>query len=158
SHSAARSNPRRTAPGRQRLPDPERLSVAAVQMPIGSVVGLGKFAGGDRMRLKYLMAFCAAAFIAAGSAEAAGDAKAGQQVFARCAMCHSAEKGGANLIGPGLFGVVGRKAGTVPNYSYSAAMKSAGFTWTDEKLDGCVKSPATVVPGNKMAFAGLPSA
>src|SRR5262249_581773 len=60
-------------------------------------------------------------------AEAAGDAAAGQQVFARCAVCHSA-KAGENKIGPSLFGVFGRKSGTAPGYDYSPAMKTAGIT------------------------------
>jgi cytochrome c len=96
--------------------------------------------------------------VAAGAAQAAGNATAGAQVFARCAMCHSNAKGDGNKIGPNLFGVVGRKAGTAPQFSYSPAMKSAGFVWTNDKLDAYIKSPATVVPNNKMMFAGLPSA
>ena len=79
--------------------------------------------------------------------------------FSRAAPSATANtKGGGNRIGPDLFGVVGRKAGTAPNFSYSAAMKSAGFVWTNDKLDAYIKAPAMVVPGNKMAFAGLPNA
>jgi cytochrome c len=96
--------------------------------------------------------------IAAGTAQAAGNAKAGEQVFARCAMCHSNAKGDGNKIGPNLFGVVGRKAGTAAEFSYSPAMKTAGFVWTNDKLDAYIKAPATVVPNNKMMFAGIPSA
>jgi cytochrome c len=96
--------------------------------------------------------------VAAGAAQAAGNATTGAQVFARCAMCHSNAKGDGNKIGPNLFGVVGRKAGTAPQFSYSPAMKNAGFVWTNDKLDAYIKSPATVVPNNKMMFAGLPSA
>jgi len=95
--------------------------------------------------------------MAATSVQAAGDAAKGAQVFPRCAICHSNAKGDGNKIGPNLFGVVGRKAGTAPNFSYSAAMKSAGFVWTNDKLNAYIKAPAIVVPGNKMAFAGLPS-
>ena len=94
--------------------------------------------------------------MAAGTAQAAGNAKSGEQVFARCGLCHSNAKGDGNKIGPNLFGVVGRKAGTAPQFSYSAAMKSAGFVWTNDKLDAWIKSPPTVVPGNKMMFAGIP--
>lgn len=97
-------------------------------------------------------------FVAVGAAQAAGNATAGAQLFARCAMCHSNAKGDGNKIGPNLFGVVGRKAGTAPQFSYSPAMKTAGFVWTDDRLDAYIKSPATVVPNNKMMFAGLPSA
>jgi cytochrome c len=96
--------------------------------------------------------------IAVGAAQAAGNAKAGEQIFARCAMCHSYAKGDGNKIGPNLFGVVGRKAGTAPEFSYSAAMKNAGFVWTNDRLDAWIKSPAATVPNNKMMFAGIPSA
>ncbi|HUO91871.1 MAG TPA: cytochrome c family protein [Rhizomicrobium sp.] len=108
------------------------------------------------MRLSVLIAVLGVA--AAGAAQAAGNATAGAQVFTRCAMCHSNAKGEGNKIGPNLFGVVGRKAGTVPEFSYSAAMKNAGFVWTNAKLDAYITSPATVVPGNKMMFPGISSA
>ncbi|HVZ90237.1 MAG TPA: cytochrome c family protein [Rhizomicrobium sp.] len=85
----------------------------------------------------------------------AADAAKGKQVFARCAICHKAEKNAGNAIGPNLFGVVGRKAGTAPAFAYSAAMKNAGFVWTPEKLNEYITHPAQVVPGNRMAFAGV---
>src|SRR5271169_3985028 len=110
------------------------------------------------MRTSLLIGLISLGLIATGVAQAAGDAKAGAQVFGRCAICHSSAKGDGNKIGPNLFGVVGRKAGTAPNFSYSAAMKSAGFVWTNDKLNAYIKSPPTVVPGNKMMFAGIPSA
>ena len=108
------------------------------------------------MRTAFLIGMMS--LIAVGTAQAAGNAKAGEQAFARCAMCHSNAKGDGNKIGPNLFGVVGRKAGTAPQFSYSPAMKSAGFVWTNDKLDAWIKSPATVVPNNKMMFVGIPSA
>jgi cytochrome c len=98
------------------------------------------------------------AMLAVAPAPAVGNAANGAQVFARCAICHSNAKGEGNKIGPNLFGVVGRKAGTAPGFSYSAAMRSAGFVWANRKLDAYVASPQTVVPGNKMPFAGLASA
>ena len=91
-------------------------------------------------------------------AQAAGNAAAGAVVFNRCAICHDNHKNGANKIGPELFGVVGRKAGTYPGFSYSAAMKAAGFAWTNAKLDAYIASPQQVVPGNKMPFAGIANA
>jgi cytochrome c len=91
-------------------------------------------------------------------AYAAGNAAAGKAVFARCAICHTIVKGGPNGIGPNLFGLVGRKAGTAPNFNYSAAMKSSGITWTITKLDPYITHPAQVVPGNRMAFAGVADA
>jgi len=58
-------------------------------------------------------------------------------------------------MGPNLFGVVGRKAGTFPGFAYSGAMKSAGFVWTVPKLDAYLADPQKVVPGNNMPMAGM---
>jgi cytochrome c len=91
----------------------------------------------------------------ATSANAADNAANGASVFDRCAICHSNTKTGGNKIGPNLFGVVGRKAGTYPGFSYSSAMTGSGIVWTSAKLDAYLTSPATVVPGNKMPFAGI---
>lgn len=110
------------------------------------------------MRIFPSLAILSLAIVAAVPAMAAGNASKGAEVFARCAICHTNAKGEGNKIGPNLFGVVCRKAGTAPDFSYSAAMKGAGFVWTNEKLDAYVASPQHVVPGNKMPFAGLPSA
>jgi cytochrome c len=84
----------------------------------------------------------------------AGDAVKGKAVFARCAICHDL-KPGVNKLGPSLHDVFGRKAGTVAGFNYSPAMKSAKITWSATTLDSYVTSPVKVVPGNKMAFAGL---
>ncbi len=91
-------------------------------------------------------------------AVAAGDAKKGQDEFARCAICHTTAKGGGNGVGPDLFGVVGRKAASMPNFYYSQALKGSGITWTPDKLDAWIKSPAALVSGNRMAFAGIADA
>jgi cytochrome c len=90
----------------------------------------------------------------AGAPAPAGDAVKGKTVFARCAICHDL-KPGVNKLGPSLHGVFGRKAGTVAGFNYSPAMKSAKITWSATTLDSYVTSPARLVPGNKMAFAGL---
>jgi cytochrome c len=85
---------------------------------------------------------------------ATGDPVAGEKVFNQCKGCHTVEEG-KNRIGPSLYGVVGRKAGSIDGFNYSPAMKSAGLTWTVETLDKYLADPKAVVPGNKMAFAGL---
>ncbi len=93
----------------------------------------------------------------ATAAHAAGDATKGQQVFKQCALCHTNEAG-KNKVGPSLFGVVGRKAGTVQGYSYSSSMKEfgeSGHTWTPEQLDTYLVDPRKVVTGTKMIFPGL---
>lgn len=81
----------------------------------------------------------------------------GKEIFkSRCSMCHSTQAG-VNKIGPSLDGVVGRKAGTAPDYDYSEALKSSGITWTPAALDKWLKNPHQFVPGDKMPFPGLPS-
>jgi cytochrome c2 len=90
-------------------------------------------------------------------ANAAGDPVKGAQVFKRCAICHTATRGGANGVGPNLFGIVGTKAGAVPGYSFSAALKKSGVVWTEANLIKWVSGPARMIPGNKMPFAGLTS-
>ena len=92
--------------------------------------------------------------VAAGAAQA-GDAAKGKTVFQRCAICHRVDKDGGNGLGPNLFGVAGRKAGTIAGFSYSAAMKASGITWSADKLTAYVAHPAQLVPGNRMAFAGI---
>ena len=107
------------------------------------------------MRKTLLIA--AAISILSASAAMAGDAGNGKTVFARCAICHTTVKGGPNGLGPNLFGVVGRKAASLPNFMYSGALKNSGITWTADKLTLWVKGPQRLVPGTKMAFGGLSS-
>jgi cytochrome c len=85
----------------------------------------------------------------------AQNAEAGQQVFRQvCHICHEAVAG-KNRIGPSLFGVVGRKAGAEPGFHYSDQNKNSGLTWDEATLDRYLKDPRAVVPGTKMAYAGL---
>lgn len=82
-----------------------------------------------------------------------GDAKKGEASFITCKTCHAVEAG-VNKIGPSLHAVVGRTAGTIAGYTYSAANKNSGITWTEEKLFQYLEKPSRIVPGTKMAFAG----
>lgn len=79
-------------------------------------------------------------------------------MFNRCYICHSNTKGTGNRMGPNLFGVVSRKAGTYPGFAYSTAMKKAGFVWTVPKLDAYLADPQKLVPGNNMPLAGISDA
>ena len=88
------------------------------------------------------------------AAHAAGDVEKGKQTFKQCALCHNIEPN-KTKIGPSLFGVVGRKAGTEANFPYSSAMKSFGKTWTPDELNTYLEDPRKVVPGTKMIFPGL---
>jgi cytochrome c len=76
-----------------------------------------------------------------------------------CRECHAFDKGD-NRIGPTLYGVVGRKAGTVQGFSYSDSLKNSGITWDEKTLDQWIKNPNAVIPGNNMGaiFSGLPDA
>jgi cytochrome c len=89
------------------------------------------------------------------TASAAGDAHKGEALFVRCAVCHTAQAGASNRMGPNLFGVFGRKSGTLAGYSFSAPMIKAGIIWNDDTLTRYLRNPREVVPGTKMTFAGF---
>jgi cytochrome c len=99
----------------------------------------------------------ALALLGAISAAQAADPKAGADVFKKCAMCHTADKGGGSSLGPNLFGVVGRKAATLSDFQYSGKLKASGIVWTPENLTKWVARPAALVPGTKMSFSGISS-
>ena len=82
----------------------------------------------------------------------------GKSKFGLCRSCHTIVPGGANMTGPNLHGVFGRKAGAVADYKYSDAVKNAGFVWDAEHLDKWLAEPRTFLPGTKMSFAGLKEA
>lgn len=89
---------------------------------------------------------------------ATGDAAAGKTLFQeKCSICHSVAQG-QNKIGPSLYGVVGRKAGSLPDYTYSDAMKNANRTWNEATLNAYLTNPRQDIPGVKMIFPGLPDA
>jgi len=93
-----------------------------------------------------------------GTSRADGDATKGKAVFVRqCAICHTVEKGGENRYGPNLFGIIGRKAGTVPGFDYSRAFKTrANWEWTEDAIGGWAMFPSTMVPGTAMGiFQGI---
>jgi cytochrome c len=82
-------------------------------------------------------------------------AEAGRQDFrAECSICHSPVKG-HNVVGPSLFGVVGRKTASAPDFHYSQGNQDAHLTWTHAELDKYLTSPRCVVPGTTMTFTGI---
>ena len=95
-----------------------------------------------------------------GSVLHTADLNAGAQVAQKCQSCHNFQQGGPNMTGPDLYGVVGRKIGTEPGYSYDQPMQDFAKqnpVWTYDLLYKYLKAPSTVVPGTKMTFVGLPS-
>ena len=84
-----------------------------------------------------------------GGSAVAQDAMAGARVFTRCAVCHSTVPG-KNGMGPSLAGVVGRKAGSAPGFSYSPAMKAAGIVWTKDQIQALITNPQALVKGTRM--------
>jgi cytochrome c len=85
----------------------------------------------------------------------AQDAAAGEKVFGVCKTCHQIGENAKNGVGPVLNGVIGRKAGGVPGYAYSAANKDSGITWDESTFREYIKDPKAKVPGTKMIYAGL---
>ena len=82
----------------------------------------------------------------------------GAKIFKKCAACHSIKEGGANKIGPALWGVLGRTAGSVPDYKYSKAMAAHSKNWSFEEMNGFLIKPKGWIKGTKMSFAGLKKA
>jgi cytochrome c len=105
-------------------------------------------------------AVCACAIVMALSAavRAGGrlaDPAHGEQVHARCLACHALA---SDRVGPRHCGLIGRRAGSVPGFDYSPAMKSAGFVWNAARLDRFLTRPLTMLPGTSMTYDGVPDA
>jgi cytochrome c len=92
--------------------------------------------------------------VASASLIRAADAEKGKAVFEQCTACHSLD-GTGDYDGPTLHGVIGRKAGALEDYRYSAAMKRSDVVWDAATLDAYVADPQAFIPGNRMAFAGI---
>ena len=86
---------------------------------------------------------------------ASASAADGKKIFKKCAACHSIAKGGGNKIGPALWGVLGRQAGSISDYKYSKAMATHGKSWSFEEMNGFLIKPKDWIKGTKMTFVGL---
>ena len=86
---------------------------------------------------------------------AMGDLAHGEKVFKKCTACHQIAVGGKNMIGPNLWGVIGRTSGSVSDYKYSKAMIAHGKEWSFEEMNSYLIKPQAHIKGTKMAFAGL---
>lgn len=101
------------------------------------------------------------ASVPASALAESGDAAAGEALFARCGACHEVGEGARHRLGPHLDGLFGREAGSLDDFRYSPALKSAGgegLVWSAETLDAFLADPRDVVPGNRMAFPGIKDA
>lgn len=101
---------------------------------------------------------------ASGAAqESLSPEEAGKRAFRECAVCHvvgapGSKEAAMRLIGPNLYGVVGRPAASIESFVYSPAMQKSGIVWDEATLNRYIESPSTVVPGNRMSFVGEPKA
>jgi cytochrome c len=86
---------------------------------------------------------------------AKADVGKGENAAKKCQACHTFDKGGRTLVGPNLWGVVGRPKASVPGFNYSAALKAKGGNWTLEELNHFIANPKAAVPGTSMTFAGV---
>ncbi len=96
----------------------------------------------------------AIAMLSLGAAAANADPLPKPASFAMCGVCHKVEAGAPPGIGPNLWGIGGRVSGTLPGYTYSAAMKAAKIKWSKPELIAYIANPSAKVPGNKMAYVG----
>ena len=90
-----------------------------------------------------------------GQLLALGDLAHGEKVFKKCSACHMIASDGKNMIGPNLWGVIGRTAGSVSDYKYSKAMVAYAKQWSFEEMNSYLIKPQAYIKGTKMAFAGL---
>ncbi len=97
----------------------------------------------------------AALGMATALCQAAPDVAHGEQVYARCLACHALA---SDRVGPRHCGLLGRRAGTVPGFAYSPAMKRSKLTWDEKTLDRFLAKPLKVVPGTSMTYDGVPDA
>ena len=107
------------------------------------------------MRLSHRILLAAVVITGSGipyPAPAAGDALRGEAIYSRCLACHALAY---DRTGPRHCGLFGRKAGSVPGFSYSEAMKNSDITWDEDTLNTFLESPMDTVPGTSMGYAGI---
>lgn len=97
----------------------------------------------------------AAAAVPIATLLATADVAKGETIFKKCVACHNIASGGANGIGPNLWGTVGKPLASHAGFAYSDALKTKGGNWTFEALNEWLSNPKKYAPGNKMTFAGL---
>ncbi|KUO53879.1 MAG: hypothetical protein APF80_16950 [Alphaproteobacteria bacterium BRH_c36] len=123
--------------------------------PTGDAGGENAAAGGDSTAAGAPAAGFDAAKVA--SLVDSASAEKGAKLFSKCKACHTNEQGGANKVGPHLWGVVGRPKGAVEDFKYSEAMKAKGGNWDNEALAHFLHKPKEYMEGTKMIFSGFSS-
>jgi len=83
------------------------------------------------------------------------DVDRGETLYFQCRACHTLEEGGQNKVGPNLWGMFGREAGSVPGFAYSDALANSGVVWSVETVNQWLEQPANYLPGNIMVFIGV---
>ncbi|MDB5412365.1 MAG: cytochrome c family protein [Rubritepida sp.] len=108
--------------------------------------------------MRVLMVVAALLALAPFGRASAQDADAGQRVFNQCRACHTINQSGRSGVGPNLYGIWGRPAGSIEGFRYSAPMRekaTAGLVWNEETLAAYITDPKAVVPGGSMSYPGL---
>jgi cytochrome c len=140
----------------------EELIVATARSIEGHTLRYGGLHASNpdrRASLLYVPDLLSSSAVPQEPVRAGADAGSGQLIFNNtCRTCHTTKEGD-NRLGPNLHNIIGRKAGSLPNFGYSSAMKGADFVWDTGKLDSFIAKPDEVVPGNNMKpYGGLASA
>jgi cytochrome c len=105
-----------------------------------------------------LALFATASLVPApAAAQDAPDLKRGKLLYIQCRACHDLAEGEPHKVGPNLFGIFGRAAATAEDFTYSTALKNSKVIWDRASMDRWLEKPSAVVPGNAMAFAGIPN-
>ena len=107
------------------------------------------------MRLRSFALAAAAALSAAAASAAEGNAARGEHLYDRCAACHALTQ---DRVGPRHCGLLGRRAGSVTGFDYSAAMRKSGIVWTARALDRFLSAPTKDIPGTTMTYDGVADA
>jgi cytochrome c len=102
---------------------------------------------------------CAASLMsgAASAQTAVSEEVRGKRLFLQCRACHDVSPSASSKLGPNLYGVVGRRAASVPGFTYSPALAASHLTWTESSLDQWLKQPSVMVPKTSMVFGGVPN-
>jgi cytochrome c len=117
---------------------------------VGRIESLRACLGGPNRAASAMAVVVVLAIVHSAPSFAAGDPDHGEKVYHQCMICHALDKNG---IGPSHRDVFGRTAGSVPDYSYSAALKGSNIVWNETTLDPWLTNPQAVVPGTKMMFS-----